>query len=144
MKVCLDCKEELPLEDFLTDYKGRIYPRCTPCLRIKQRRDKDKNIAAYELRGGPALAEKLCRGCDTVKPASEFYPHKQTKHGLSTKCKLCVNAREKEAQRKRRELDPEGTKKRLKLNYVKCVYKLSAEDYEKLLITQDHKCAICI
>jgi hypothetical protein len=32
---------------------------------------------------------RACTACRTFKPFSEFYPHKQTRDGLTTKCKTC-------------------------------------------------------
>ena len=42
------------------------------------------------------MIEKLCRRCNTVKPASMFSVRKKTKDGLQSECKSCISDRYKE------------------------------------------------
>lgn len=60
---------------------------CRDCS-ARQRREREDAMASL-----PAWGEKACPKCDTVKPASEFYPCKANRSKLSSHCKACCRER---------------------------------------------------
>lgn len=101
-------------------------------------------------------SEKLCKCCETLKPASEWYRNARTKDGLSSQCKKCNYAHER-----RRSKDPEARAEKLqrtknwqannkvklarsrRWSNIKAKFGLSKEQYLTLLAKQDGRCAIC-
>lgn len=96
------------------------------------------------------MKTKVCKACHQTLPADIF---------TYGKCKPCYNkiSREKYAIRK---LDPEWRElrnarhreykrlnprsyERRKKEWLKSLYKITPEDYEALLISQNYACAIC-
>lgn len=82
-----------------------------------------------------------CKGCDTVKPVSDFHKDSKSKRGFTYHCKVCANAR----SRKWTAEHGHTTKYReSKWNaYYKNKYKISLEDRLNLLKQQEYKCKIC-
>lgn len=48
-----------------------------------------------------APAEKLCPACGQTKPAAHFWRNKATRDGLQNQCKICLNAMNVEARRRK-------------------------------------------
>jgi NMD protein affecting ribosome stability and mRNA decay len=95
---------------------------------------------------------KYCRKCDTVKPRSEFYIRETVSDGLYTYCKKCKSKdnskyssspRRKEWFSKWYVANRSTIKKNLKKNAIKRKYGLDIDEYNQLLESQNHKCAIC-
>jgi len=63
---------------------------------------------------------KTCSRCSIEKPSNEFYPDKGHKDGLTSWCKNCNKHRT-----------------------MKQRYGITPEQYDHMLIGQDHRCAIC-
>lgn len=55
---------------------------------------------------------KICHGCQTMKPASEFYKHKAMGDGRLGYCKDCVRARVAKRYREQRDARSEYERKR--------------------------------
>ena len=79
----------------------------------------------------------VCKRCGIEKPLSEYYKTSDRKSGHKTICKDCIKA------------DPLTEERKAKMraygkNYhLKTQYNMTREDYNKLLVAQNHKCAIC-
>jgi hypothetical protein len=78
-----------------------------------------------------------CKRCKIEQPITEYYKTTDRKSGRKTICKTCIKA------------DPLTKEKKLYMkNYgvgyhLKTKYNLSLEQYNALLVKQNHKCAIC-
>jgi hypothetical protein len=101
---------------------------------------------------------KKCNRCKLEKELIEFGKDKSQRDGVNRKCKKC-NC---EAQQLRKEekaaydkvyrvenkekltlREQNRDKEKLRLYKLKTKFALSKEDEEKMLLAQDHKCAIC-
>jgi hypothetical protein len=76
-----------------------------------------------------ALAEqglKRCKGCETVKPLSEFYPMRtaQSVGRVQPLCKVCALLE-------------------ARYRFTKRLYGITAEQYRELFVAQQFSCAIC-
>ena len=81
------------------------------------------------------LTEKYCFKCEDMYPIDCFNKHKGTKDGYQTQCRECI----KEQRQKWASNNPEKRRKR-KL-WTK--YRMTTEDYNKLMEDQNGKCKIC-
>jgi hypothetical protein len=79
----------------------------------------------------------VCKRCGIEKPLTEYYKTTDRKAGHKTICKTCIKA------------DPltEGRKEKMRAYgrdyHLKVNYQMTREEHNALLITQNHKCAIC-
>lgn len=96
---------------------------------------------------------KTCSICKTLKPLSEFTKDKRNKSGLKSGCRPCCakafkkwRAAHPESRREEQRLwgleNPEkvkvyGVRVRLKR------YKISLQEYERMKVEQEGKCAVC-
>lgn len=84
--------------------------------------------------------KKRCPACNIIKSESEYQPSK-----INSRCRECSLSADKDTYRKRKR-DPE-VDKRYKTNYrnrsLMRNYGLSIDDYDKILASQNFKCAIC-
>ena len=46
---------------------------------------------------------KLCNGCNTIKPKSEFYPSGRFKSGVNCKCKACIKVKNQQVYQNRKQ-----------------------------------------
>jgi hypothetical protein len=76
---------------------------------------------------------KTCKTCGEEKELSEFHPHRTSKGGHIAHCKPCVSAYRKSKY--------DTTKSFEQL--LKSKYRISLDDYNSMLASQDSKCAIC-
>ena len=90
---------------------------------------------------------KQCKKCGESKSDEEFYKESRVKDGLQARCKDCCKsdaravfvANPEPYRRRSRDKPPEERRAdRLRLKYG-----LTLEDYDKLLLQQEGKCAIC-
>jgi HKD family nuclease len=79
----------------------------------------------------------VCKRCGIEKPLSEFYKTSDRKSGHKTICKACIKA------------DPLTEERKAKMRvygrdyHLKTQYNMTREEHTKLLVAQNHKCAIC-
>ena len=94
--------------------------------------------------------QKRCPQCKETKPLAEFHPSNGTQHGYNVYCKPCCSARHdiwrrqnlpkmREASKKWREENPRLSKD----HKLRSTYGIPLGTYERLLATQQGKCAIC-
>lgn len=93
---------------------------------------------------------KKCLKCKVEKPVDNFYKHKSFKDGLYNFCKPCWSKYQHSPERKKRKnirnMETMLSDKRhlyLKDYTLKKKYGISLADYNKKLIEQNGKCAIC-
>ena len=91
------------------------------------------------------LEEKTCKTCGQVKPVTDFHA-RSGQAGYRTECKKCWNA----ANLAKYHNDPahnQRHKRSIKARYDNfgryARYGINAEQYDEILIRQDHKCALC-
>lgn len=100
-----------------------------------------------------------CNGCNTTKSLTEFTKDKADPTGYTYRCKECrkkassVWAKANPDKVKQANLDNREKRKKFysseegrrssRKSWLKKTYNLSIEEYEKLLVAQDGKCAIC-
>lgn len=81
---------------------------------------------------------KRCRKCHAIKPVESFVKIRKLNRRHSW-CRECCKANKKEFAAKNPELQ-----KRRNLEWdFKAMYGISTARYERLLATQEHRCAIC-
>ena len=86
---------------------------------------------------------KNCNICDLSKPIDLFYLAKTGKFGRRNSCKQCESIKEKNkranrsSDKKKKDQQRDSVRKRFSK------YGLSPQDFEKLLVSQNYKCAIC-
>lgn len=94
--------------------------------------------------------EKFCPGCEQTKPRDEFYPSRNTLHGLSVYCKDCCYKRHDEWRLKNKKKVAEQARRwraahprAAKDHTIRARYGLPLGSYEKMLSEQGGKCACC-
>lgn len=84
----------------------------------------------------PEDITKYCKGCDVIKPISEFYSRLgKLKTGYRTTCKLC----NKNEQIRMKQEFPD----RWHQYHIKSKYNINIEVYNNLVKIQNNECAIC-
>ncbi len=78
---------------------------------------------------------KWCGGCQSFRHPSEFYKKRVSADGLASRCKSC----EKAYQKERREATPH----KVRDGYLRKLYGISTEQYDKMRWDQNGFCAIC-
>jgi transcription elongation factor Elf1 len=79
-----------------------------------------------------SVNEKKCFRCGIVRKVSEFSKDKQRNDGLAFYCRLC-----------KKELKQNVTPQQHRINNYKHLYGMTVDDYDKMLLDQGGKCAIC-
>lgn len=100
--------------------------------------------------------EKWCNSCKLMVKHEDFTKLKSKTHGLSQYCRNCQSIKWKDrAQKvrawrekhiKEKKKDPNfvlSTQERMKKNALWNMYRLTFEEYNKLLKEQNYKCKIC-
>lgn len=78
---------------------------------------------------------KRCCKCKEVKPLSEFSKRNDTPDGKRYDCKNC--------KKKRKPNQPSSNPEQVRKKRLRKNYKMSLEDYDRLYVAQQGKCAIC-
>lgn len=125
-KWCRRCEVVKNLEDFpvhrSTHDKRQTY--CRDCFAdiYRQRRTRDGFVTR------PAdvpPGHKFCRGCQLVKPLSEWTPRQKAPDGYQFRCRDCISRRDRE-------------------RHLATNYGLTAGDVAELLARQNGICLICL
>ena len=130
-KVCAKCHKEKSLDEFQADsrYRCGVHSQCKECRKEYQKwwnaRNTKKNTEDQFRK------QKRCPRCGEVKPPWEFASCPSKKSGLSSRCKSCRLKSEKRSKRQ------------MLKDRLKTLYQMTTLEYDKLLIKQDRKCAIC-
>lgn len=83
---------------------------------------------------------KVCSKCKSEKEISEFPKKKKYKDGIYCWCKECCRKHDRELKKN---MDPAKKKEYGRKTKLKQNYGITPEQYNKMLIEQNHKCAIC-
>lgn len=99
---------------------------------------------------------KTCNKCKVSQPESSFRPDPKRKSGLYAQCRSCYNIRMNEYYKKNKEKARNIAKKAYDKNKHKHVLRrkvyswqktygisITQEVYQKMLMEQEYKCAIC-
>lgn len=135
VKTCSKCREAKPLNRFYRAprYALGVDSRCKDCRR-EWHRQYDANLKAQPK---VHIETKVCTRCKEQKAADEFSRDPTSQDGRRRKCNQCRKETEWDsydlAERKRRGLQ----------NYLWSLYRLSLEDYEAMLESQQGNCAVC-
>lgn len=81
---------------------------------------------------------RVCKSCLTRKPMKAFRWVTENK----SRRRQCNNCRVK-SDREHRQLEPEKQRKRARTRFLKSVYRISQEEFDKLLVEQNYACDIC-
>lgn len=99
-----------------------------------------------------------CARCGESKARSEFYRARSRKNGLQIRCKVCQkqlaaewfakNGKEHYQKNKKRQLEwrennPDRYAARQRRYHIRKKYGLAEVEYNKLILSQQGKCAIC-
>lgn len=112
-----------------------------------------RDCSAIRVPRGPnsrgRLVLHVCSKCrDPGKPRTiEFFgPDRGGALGLTSQCRACTRKNTGASEKKRRATDQykAAQAKRIRLWNLKRKYNLTAEDYERLLVGQNGRCAICL
>ncbi len=79
---------------------------------------------------------KTCSACKRRRRRSSFSPNARHGDGLQSRCKDCVNAANRASWKGHKNQDRKDIVRRHK-------YKIEPDDYESMLRSQGHGCAIC-
>lgn len=89
---CSKCGEEKPVEKF-QHFNGKPSGQCRECktaaMKAKRLKDGVKPRKMSRVEGD----QKLCVGCDSMKPLTDFSPSKRGVGGVSAYCRSCFVAK---------------------------------------------------
>lgn len=100
---------------------------------------------------------KVCSRCRQMRPRSDFHADRRRRDGLYPYCKPCrmdYDGRQPQPPRRfatkaeydrhyRASLPPQEKSDRHRRKYLWTQYRITVEDYERMLLEQDGRCAIC-
>lgn len=81
------------------------------------------------------MTNKTCHICKETKLFTDFNKNAKSKDGLQHYCRTCSNKKRKDWDLE----DPERTRGK----YLRETYGIKLSDYDAMLESQGHKCAIC-
>lgn len=87
-KACTGCGKVLPLSQFGVDTKGKLRKSadCKACRLIRRRR----YVASFKIEIPPF---KYCPGCKQTLAFTYFGKNRDSKHGLTGRCRACIRIR---------------------------------------------------
>jgi Recombination endonuclease VII len=90
---------------------------------------------------GEAIVLKKCSRCELEKPETiEYFPRNQFgKRGFRSHCKVCTNKTNRETRERRKHLWHRSRRN----GWLRRLYGIRNEDYERMLKQQGGRCAIC-
>ncbi|MEU0449808.1 endonuclease VII domain-containing protein [Streptomyces tendae] len=130
-KWCRQCKRDLHPGDFARDKNRRdgLQVWCRECVAeysaARYRRRREALGKTVREKVDVPEGHKLCRGCDQIKPRSEWHLKRSAPDGLSSRCKAC-----------RAPL--------LRQDHLKRNYGLTEAERDQLIADQGGVCCICL
>lgn len=89
------------------------------------------------------MQTKICTKCTLEKLLNEFSIDKRQKLGHRPECRECSRNSRKEKLFIYRETNKARLKEIKRNSKIRTLYGLEKEDFEKMVLLQDNKCAIC-
>ncbi len=130
-KKCATCSNFKELSEFWKSSRSRdgIESRCKECLSKKHLRYCEGNRnSAVEI-----PAEKKCGRCGIIRIAKFFTVDRRSHDHLDHRCRFCKRTLNKQ----------NGTGRNNVARFLNGKYGLTQADYDKMLLDQEGKCAIC-
>lgn len=122
-KYCPSCKKEFSLDSFGKNSYRRdglnIY--CKECVKEKSKRQKEK----YRQQKETDQLEKKCTGCNRILPIDMFHRCRISKGGFNSRCKDCVNVKERERSKTEKAIE---TRRRATRRFIE---RGGSNDWEK-------------
>ena len=151
-KKCNACGIEKSVLEFDVR-KGQKYDVAAVCRKCRKERGHAKRNQSIS-----EGKKRVCRMCKIELSAESFSVNYGAADGLQSDCKRCTSERvnkryaskteeEKQVARDRTKKWAENNPERARLNQrrkgVRLDHGISLEEYEKMAIRQNHRCAIC-
>ena len=138
MKRCTRCGEIKPVSEFYAHPTGRdgLNSRCIPCCKDAARTSR---LARRPPRRPYTVQSKRCTLCGEIKPVSEFSRDKRHRNGLTSWCRVCINARHVEHRRSLEPREPTTEPKRC----AKCGEIKPASEFYRSLTASDGRKSWC-
>jgi len=137
IRKCSSCLKLLPMGSFAKDIHvvDRHARYCKFCSRQKAAKERARKYSRRD-EDIKFPETKKCHQCQVEKPSSEFWRDKSQTDGLCNRCCDCKNVEGRKSY---------WTKTRAKhlANGRVARYKMTLEDLDVLLKSQNNKCAIC-
>lgn len=154
MKKCALCKQEISITFFKKSKTGKngLNARCNDCVYLI-----NKNLIKYGTAvkikkfDTDGVLLKVCTKCKQEKPLHFFGNQKtNTSTGKLPQCKTCTSQYKKDNRETRLQKNREynlknkdKVKKYRRLSLLRRLYKLTEQDYDNMLLSQNNRCKIC-
>ena len=126
MKWCRRC-ELVKSRDAFPAHRSthdKLQTYCRECFADIYRRRREGAGHVTRPRGVPP-GHKFCRGCEQIKPLTEWSPRPRAADGYHFRCRECISRRDRE-------------------RHLSSTYGLNLDDVGEILARQDGRCAICL
>ena len=145
-KICETCKKEKTGLEFYSRINKKVngdnlylIGSCISCICDKTKNSNLRKL--FRLKEGEPLPEvsegyKICHTCKTVKNYEDFTKSHRSSDGRCPRCRKCSKER-------RRQEDTVQSKQYHRDWHLRNFYKISLEEYERILVSQGSKCALC-
>lgn len=153
-KVCTRCQEEKEITDFYKCKNGKngvmsICKKCDNARATTRLRKKSINEGIKQRRltldskEDRKNGKKQCPLCNRLLNISSFYSNKASHDGCSSHCEECSRKIAKNVSKE--QLHQYYLNRKRKQRNAKLLrdFGITIEQYEDILSSQDHKCAIC-
>ena len=110
------------LYDLFLETKYKTYGKLNKTQREKQTQ-------------GGTMETKVCTRCHTDTPLTEYYTSSRAKDGYKSECKKCGRLISKNYRKN----NPDKAKNAI----YNCLYGITLEEVEKLIVKQNRRCLIC-
>lgn len=144
-KICTKCGVEKTLDQFSVQSKSKdgLRTQCKACSSIafKQHNSMHPRIQRnVPLPLPEGVTSKICLGCSTEKPLSDFAQAKHERFGVRARCKLCISENDK--LKRRQNAAPRPLPPTIKVCII-CNIEKSIENFYKAGATTRRECKDC-